>query len=105
MSPRQAVARHARECYPEECCGLIVDGRYRPCANVSSTPTEAFAISPEDWAAAEDSGTIEAVAHSHPDGAAFPSGADFSAQAATGLPWVIVALGPDGVRGWYEFGA
>jgi proteasome lid subunit RPN8/RPN11 len=67
---RAAVLRHALRAYPEECCGLIVSGRYRPCANSSSTPTEAFSISPEDWAQAEDSGDVEAVAHSHPDGAA-----------------------------------
>jgi proteasome lid subunit RPN8/RPN11 len=103
---QNAIARHARACYPEESCGLVIDAaRYVPCLNTSSTPREAFAISPADWAAAEDLGDITEVVHSHPDGAAFPSGADFSAQAATGLPWVIVALGPDGVRGWYEFGA
>ena len=101
---QNAIARHARMCYPEECCGLIVDERYVPLRNASVTPREAFHISPADWAAAEDLGDVVAVVHSHPDGRPFPSAADFDAQAATGLPWVIVALGPEHVGGWYAFG-
>jgi proteasome lid subunit RPN8/RPN11 len=105
-SLRAAILRHALMCYPEECCGLIVGGVYLPRPNCSATPTEAFNISPSDWAEAEDLGDIEAVVHSHPDGPAFPSGADFDAQAATGLPWVIVAVSPEGYSGgWYVFGA
>jgi proteasome lid subunit RPN8/RPN11 len=102
---RAAITEHARRVYPRECCGLVIRGRYFPVPNVSATPCEAFSISPSDWTAMEDLGEIEAVVHSHPDGRPFPSAADFDAQAATGLLWVIVALGPEHVDGWYAFGA
>lgn len=104
-SLRAAIRRHALQCYPEESCGLIVDGVYLPRSNCSATPTEAFNISPCDWAEAEDLGDVEAVVHSHPDGRAFPSGADFLAQGATGLPWVIVAVRREHSEGFYVFGA
>jgi proteasome lid subunit RPN8/RPN11 len=104
-SLRAAILRHALQCYPEESCGLIVEGVYLPRPNCSATPTEAFNISPVDWAEAEDLGDIAAVVHSHPDGRPFPSGADFDAQAATGLPWVIVAVSRECSGGFYVFGA
>lgn len=98
---RAAILRHALQCYPQECCGVIVGGLYRPLPNTSATPLESFYISPADWAESEDLGEIAAVVHSHPDGLPAPSEADALAQAATGLPWIILAITRDSIGGWY----
>jgi proteasome lid subunit RPN8/RPN11 len=82
-----------------ECCGLIVrrslDGveEYRPCHNIA-TVEDTFTVNPEDWADAEDSGTILALCHSHPHGNAQPSEADKAGCEALGLPSMI--MGRDG---------
>ncbi|MFX6160452.1 phage tail protein, partial [Acinetobacter baumannii] len=33
---KKAVMAHADECYPHECCGVIVDKEYIPCRNVAN---------------------------------------------------------------------
>lgn len=107
---RAAIAAHAVAEFPRECCGLIVAGQYRPCRNSASAPTEEFAIDPQDYADAEDTGEIQAIVHSHPGGSARPSQADLSACAGAGVPlWIICSVGaqPDGsvaVEDWHEFG-
>ena len=58
---------HADECYPHECCGVIVGKEYIRCRNVSAQ-SDQFEIHPEDLAMAEDQGEILAYVHSHPDG-------------------------------------
>jgi proteasome lid subunit RPN8/RPN11 len=95
---KNAIAEHALAEYPRECCGLIlrVDGAefYAPCRNIAGTPSEHFVMSPEDYAAAEDRGTIVAVVHSHPGAAARPSVADRAMCEKSGVDkWVIVSLG------------
>lgn len=90
------LEEHAAQTYPNECCGLIVDGAYWPCRNVSKVPGEEFVIHPEDWASAEDSGRIEAICHSHPDGPSAPSRFDQREIEKSKLPWLI--LGTDGIR-------
>lgn len=91
-----AIRQHAEDCYPRECCGLIIGvGRreeYVPCANVSEAPGEQFRLSAEDWAQAEDRGRVLAVVHSHPDDEARFSEADRVACEATKLPWVVVSV-------------
>lgn len=86
---------HAAECYPNECCGLMVDGVYRPCRN-TATVADMVSIHPEDWADAEDAGKIEAVCHSHPDASNYPSALDLKMMERTGVAWWI--LGKEGVR-------
>lgn len=90
---KSAIARHAAEESPKEACGLLVrnsDGLfYQPCANTAADACETFEISPDDWVRAEESGTVEAVVHSHPNGEPCLSGADRQSQIATGLPWVL----------------
>lgn len=92
---------HAREESPKEACGLIVDGKYVRCKNTHGKPEQAFRIDPEDWAAAEDKGTIEAVVHSHPNGSANPSEGDKASCESLGIPWYIVSL-PDCVWRHYK---
>lgn len=88
-----AVAAHAAQAAPRECCGVVVltDGlaRYRACRNASQGDSE-FEIMAEDWAAAEDAGAIVAVCHSHPFTSPEPSQADLVACERSGLPWLIV---------------
>lgn len=107
---RAAISEHALSTYPNECCGLVVDGTYLPCRNVSPTPCESFSLAPEDYANAEDTGEIQAVVHSHPGASVMPSTADLTVCEALGVPlWVIVSLGAQvdgsiGIEDWHEFG-
>ena len=99
--------KHARQCYPQESCGLIVKGVYAPCEN-HALPVEAhiegdpdcpcklcsFVISGKDMMRFDPS-EIEMILHSHPDGPMFPSKADMQGQIETGLPWGIISLDHD----------
>lgn len=91
-----AMYEHAREKAPEECCGLLLKvGRkvsYRPCTNAAADPQADFRISAEEWAEAEDQGSIAAVVHSHPGQSARLSAADRTSMEATALPWVIIEV-------------
>lgn len=93
-----AIEKHALAEYPRECCGLIVaDGRkqkYIPCMNHAENNAD-FKLSAEDYAAAEDTGQIIAVVHSHIDISAQPSELDLVSCEASALPWIIVAIHKD----------
>ncbi|MPX15586.1 C40 family peptidase, partial [Moraxella catarrhalis] len=90
---KEAIHAHAKSAYPNECCGLIIDGQYYPCDNVAVNPTEHFEIDPKDFARAESMGQIQAIVHSHPDGNAKPSEIDRVQMSIHGLDWVICAFG------------
>lgn len=110
LALQAAIAKHAIAVYPHECCGLVVEGIYVRCRNVSDKPLEAFAISAEDYAAAEDLGVVTALVHSHPGASARPSQADLMLCEDAGVPnWIICSVGvqADGsaaVEAWHEFG-
>ncbi|EOC1327808.1 C40 family peptidase [Cronobacter dublinensis] len=95
------ILAHAEAEYPRECCGVVAQKsrveRYFPCRNITGAPEEQFELSPEDYAAAEDWGTVTAIVHSHPgDGATTqPSELDQLQCDAHGIPWVIVSW-PEG---------
>ncbi|MFJ3259646.1 C40 family peptidase [Pseudomonas sp. NPDC086581] len=96
----RAISAHAAQEYPRECCGLIVKQlrghrKYVPCRNIARTPSEHFVLDPQDYAAAEDAGTVEAVVHSHPDTPARPSMADRVSCELNGLPWYVISW-PEG---------
>ncbi|MDB6375237.1 C40 family peptidase [Photorhabdus bodei] len=96
-----AIFEHVKLEYPNECCGVIAQkGRvekYFRCRNLSKEPTEHFELSPEDYAQAEDWGTITEIVHSHcGDGVTTqPSELDQLQCDATGLLWVIASW-PEG---------
>ncbi|MFY4879825.1 Mov34/MPN/PAD-1 family protein, partial [Acinetobacter baumannii] len=44
---KKAIMAHADECYPLECCGVIVDKQYIACRNIAEQ-SDQFEIHPED---------------------------------------------------------
>jgi proteasome lid subunit RPN8/RPN11 len=94
-----AIHTHAVAEYPRECCGLVavIRGKenYLPCRNIAETPMEHFVLDPEDYARAEDLGTVLMVVHSHVNSSSQPSMADKTACEASGLPWLIVSVSRD----------
>lgn len=97
-----AILAHAEQEYPREACGLIVHNdnrqRYISCRNLAQEPQDHFMMSPEDYAQAEDSGTLVAVVHSHPDATTLPSPLDQAQCDQSQLPWVIVSWPEGDVR-------
>lgn len=87
---------HALAEYPRESCGLVLlsgtSEIYLPMSNRSDEPTQKFKISPEDFMDAEDSGTVLAVIHSHPDASSCPSQPDRVRCEATELPWAVIGV-------------
>lgn len=85
---KKAIMLHADECYPLECCGVIVDRQYIPCRNISAQ-NDQFEIHPEDLSMIEDQGEIQAYVHSHPDGTTRASELDLTQIELHKKPWVI----------------
>jgi proteasome lid subunit RPN8/RPN11 len=96
---RLAIMAHAEAEYPRECCGVIAQRsrreKYFPCRNLAAEPTEQFHLDPQDYATAEDWGTVTAVVHSHPDATTQPSELDKAQCDNTALPWHILSW-PEG---------
>ena len=86
---KAAILSHAEECFPAECCGVIVSGEYIPCRNVAEKGQ--FQIHHEDLANAEDQGEIQAYVHSHPNATARASDLDLLQIELHEKPWVICA--------------
>ncbi|KZK92568.1 MULTISPECIES: Mov34/MPN/PAD-1 family protein [unclassified Pseudovibrio] len=97
---------HAIQAYPEEACGLVVDGQYMRSYNYA-LPSEqhtgypncecrkcSFSIAPEEIVKAGN--RLDAILHSHPDGPFYPSQSDMEGQLHTNVPWGIIAT--DGER-------
>ncbi|KXU94160.1 glycoside hydrolase [Caballeronia megalochromosomata] len=89
------VIIHANAEAPRECCGVVVlkdaDLVYVACRNIA-TDHEHFLIAGGDYARAEDTGRVMAIAHSHPYIAPEPSLADRIGIERTRLPWLIVNI-------------
>jgi len=100
----------ARDCAPEECCGLLLgrDGRAeeaRPAANVAAEPCRRFEIDPQALvdahrAARGDGPEVIGYYHSHPAGPSEPSAVDRAMASADGKVWAIVGEG--GVTFWRD---
>lgn len=91
MSLNDEILEHAKNSYPKESCGVIInDIEYMPCNNLAVDPDQ-FYIDPKDIVNATKKGKITAYVHSHPDGVAELSEADKAQIGLHGLPWVICA--------------
>ena len=87
--------KHAQECFPEECCGLIINNKgvekYWKCKNISKNYKEkSFVIDPLDYANGEDSGEVLGVVHSHPNGELMFSYSDKISCKFLDLPFYLV---------------
>jgi proteasome lid subunit RPN8/RPN11 len=95
----QAFTQHAATCYPQECCGLIVQQsnkvHYIPCQNIATNKADEFVIDPQEYAKVEDMGDIIGICHSHPNASSKPSQRDIAMCEASGLPWHILSW-PEG---------
>tara|TARA_A100001515_G_scaffold125164_1_gene109823 strand:- start:5237 stop:6205 length:969 start_codon:yes stop_codon:yes gene_type:complete len=84
---------HAKETLPDESCGLVIDidgsKEYFPCKNIAIEGANSFTIDPEDWAKAEETGTVLHICHSHPNGDLTPSEEDIKNCDFLGLSWFI----------------
>jgi len=93
MNWRDAAMEHAKRMDPCESCGLLVqfdEGQiYWPCRNMAESGAE-FQLDPLDYAAAEDSGTVLAVIHSHPGQSVEPSDLDWRNMQLSALSWFII---------------
>jgi proteasome lid subunit RPN8/RPN11 len=96
------IRLHAKETYPDECCGaLIASGdaiveAYRLPNTTAGGARRRFRIGPDDYRLAEarareTRGTLAGFYHSHPDHPARPSQHDLE-QAWPNLTYVIVAV-------------
>ena len=90
---QEQALHHAKVSLPDESCGLVldVDGQeqYYPCKNIAIEGANSFTIDPEDWAAAEETGTVLHICHSHPNGDLTASEEDIKNCDFLGLSWFI----------------
>ncbi len=110
-----ALAGHAQEVYPEECCGVLVgpsssEAPEPDCQVTALWPVDnrevgdrrrGYTLSPEDLLevyrrARREGREVIGYYHSHPDGEAVPSRRDL-AEAVTGVRYLIVEVTQSGV--------
>ena len=90
---QEQALHHAKTLLPDESCGLVidVDGKqeYFPCKNIAIEGANSFTIDPEDYAKAEETGTVLHICHSHPNGDLTASDEDIKNCNFLGLSWFI----------------
>lgn len=101
-SLKNDILNHALQCYPKECCGVIVGKNYIPCENIA-TDNEQFEINPVELAKIEEQGEIIAYVHSHPDASAKASELDLKQIELHGKTWVICGFYQNGLSDDVEF--
>lgn len=100
---KNAIHAHAKDVFPHECCGLVIDGTYHACANVAADPLNHFEIDAADFVALSQMGNVDAIVHSHPNGTPSPSLVDEVQMRLHGVDWLICGCGVDAVTGeWYS---
>lgn len=95
--------QHAREEFPKESLGVVVDNEYIPCENVHSEPEEHFKFHPRVWLSYVRQGNIQAIIHSHDD---YPHASidDWYEQIRSGVPWGIIDMNKGNVRNIFFWG-
>jgi proteasome lid subunit RPN8/RPN11 len=101
MKIPKAAIEHAKQCYPNESCGIVVDGRYLPCRNDAKDPSEQFVMNREDYRHAIMSGEPNAIIHSHPNGSKTATDVDRVSCEETDLPWGIIWITRDDTGQFY----
>ena len=90
---QEQALHHAKTLLPNESCGLVIDidgkQEYYPCKNIAIEGINSFTIDPEDYAKAEETGTVLHICHSHPNGDLTASEDDIKYCDFIGLPWFI----------------
>lgn len=92
------ILSHAAEEYPNEICGVVAEGRYYQCRNVSTSPDKEAQLHPAD--ALEFKGRIQAFVHSHPDATSRMSESDRVQMEFFNIPYIIVGY-PSSDFGFY----
>ena len=98
--PADAIAAAKAACiagYPNEVCGLIIDGAYVACQNIAADPTKDFKVDPAAVVAAGNN--LQCVIHSHPEGQGIPSANDMQSQIDSAVIWGIVVVKKDARTG------
>ncbi len=112
----QAIQDHARDAYPEECCGFLmgrsgaprrIEGSRRARNVATENRSRRYMVDPLELLHADDDAReknldLSGIYHSHPDHPAVPSEYDRS-RAASWLSYVIVSVvdrQPKDVTSW-----
>jgi len=82
----------AAQAYPDEACGVIVNGQAVQITNVHSEPEAFFQMADDELLAVYEQGIPSAVWHSHPNDDPAPSTADLDGH-PPGMKMLIVAGG------------
>tara|TARA_R100000773_G_scaffold12135_1_gene11191 strand:- start:114 stop:1082 length:969 start_codon:yes stop_codon:yes gene_type:complete len=90
---QEQALHHAKTLLPDESCGLVIDidgkQEYYPCKNIAIEGANSFTIDPEDYAKAEETGSVLHICHSHPNGDLTASDEDIKNCDFLGLSWFI----------------
>ena len=90
---QEQALHHAKTALPDESCGVVINVKgteqYFPCKNIAIKGANSFTLDPEDWAKAEETGTVLHICHSHPNQDLTPSEEDIKNCDHIGLSWFI----------------
>jgi proteasome lid subunit RPN8/RPN11 len=93
---QEAIAQHAKEGFPNEVCGLIVEEKGNLVAvrteNVAEDPTQFFKIDPHVYFRAISKGNVRAIYHSHPTAEAKFTDSDKTTSEACELPLYVYSI-------------
>lgn len=101
---KETILAHARECYPDECCGFVVKKNRKvtavPCANMAEPDrVNYFRTDPKVHEEIEDDGgEVIAIYHSHPNGPLELTEGDIADCEAQRLPYVMMSWPADEER-------
>jgi [CysO sulfur-carrier protein]-S-L-cysteine hydrolase len=98
------IENHARECAPNECCGLLAGcsdliERLYPLSNIAATPDKLYFADPREILSAtklmraRGEGML-GIYHSHPNSAACPSPTDIEQAYYPEAAYFIISLEP-----------
>lgn len=87
--------QHAKDEYPKESIGFIINGEYVPLINCHEDPEHHFRVDSAVVARLYQDGGIDAMIHSHPDGELCPTKLDMERQIDSAVPWGIIQVTKD----------